>query len=347
MKKTILRLSIPLIILIAAGLYFFSLAGLFRKIDNRLDGKVWQQISIPGAEDITIAPKEQFAIISSDDRAARRDGKEVQGALYYADLKKEQLAPKVLTAGFDRPFFPHGISLLRLDSALYKIYAINHVGEQHSIEVFDLYGDSLVFVESLQHELIFSPNDLVVLDEKRFYFTNDHGYTKGLGKFFEEQLGLAVSNVVYFDGQDYQVVAEKIAYANGINFDEDKKLLYVASPRAFLVKVYEVQDDGSLIFRENIDCNTGVDNIEFDNSGKLWIGCHPNLLAFAAYAAGKKAMAPSEVITIDYRGKGDYDIDQIFMDDGQLVSASTVAAVDGQRVLIGNVMDDKLLVITY
>ena len=48
------------------------------------------------------------------------------------------------------------------------------------------------------------PNDLVIVDENRFYFTNDHRYTKGFGKLVEEYAGLAISNVVYFDGSDYQ-----------------------------------------------------------------------------------------------------------------------------------------------
>ena len=53
----------------------------------------------------------------------------------------------------------------------------------------------------------------------------------------------------------------------------------------------------------------GVDNIEIDADGILWVGGHPNLLRFKAYAQGKKETAPSEIIKIDYKGKGDFTVE--------------------------------------
>jgi arylesterase/paraoxonase len=223
--------------------------------------------------------------------------------------------------------------------------AINHTLTSHTIEVFKLNGQHLVHQKTLTHPSIVSPNDIVLIDENRFYFTNDHKYVKGLGRLAEDYGGLAVSNVVYFDGENYAEVADGIAYANGINYDTKRKLLYVASPRKFLVKVYAKNDDGSLDFIEDIDCKTGVDNIEFDTEGNLWIGAHPNLLHFAAYAKGKKEISPSEIIKINYRSKGDYTIEQIYMEDGSTMSASTVAAPFGDLILTGNVMDDNFLVL--
>jgi arylesterase/paraoxonase len=161
----------------------------------------------------------------------------------------------------------------------------------------------------------------------------------------EDYGGLAVSNVVFFDGENYTEVAKNIAYANGINYDAKRKLLFVASPRKFLVKVYTKNDDGTLNFIEDIDCDTGVDNIEFDTEDNLWIGAHPNLLRFAAYAKGNKETAPSEIIKIDYRSKGDHTIEQIYIEDGSTMSASTVAAPFGDLILTGNVMDDNFLVL--
>ena len=119
----------------------------------------------------------------------------------------------------------------------------------------------------------------------------------------------------------------------------------MASPRGFLVKVYQAKENGDLDFVENIDCGTGVDNIEFAPDGKLWIGCHPSLLTFAEYAKGNLEVSPSEIITIDYKGKGDYKIESVFMDDGNHMSAATVAPVYNNQIFVGNVMDDKFLVL--
>ncbi|MBE9488738.1 MAG: hypothetical protein IMY67_00470, partial [Bacteroidetes bacterium] len=136
-----------------------------------------------------------------------------------------------------------------------------------------------------------------------------------------------------------------IAYANGINFDAKRNLIFVASPRKFLVKVYSRNTDGSLEFIEDIPCGTGVDNIEFDSDGNLWIGAHPNLLKFAAYAKGKEAMSPSEIIKIAYKGKNDYTVEKIFVNDGTAMSSSSVAAPFKDLILTGNVMDNKFLIL--
>jgi len=115
----------------------------------------------------------------------------------------------------------------------YHIMAINHTSAGHSIEVFELSGKELTYKRTLTDPAIVSPNDLVLLDEVRFYFTNDHGFTKGIGRLLEDYAGLAMSNVVYFDGTEYREVADGIAYANGINYDKKRNLIFVASTRGF------------------------------------------------------------------------------------------------------------------
>lgn len=342
MKKTLLILGVVILALGAFVFYIFYSTGFFREIEPS-DARVDMLVKLPGVEDIEVSYEEDFMIFSSDDRAARRYRRPRQSGLYLFDFKNSKY--KELTEQLNFAFFPHGITMHRLDSAVYRIWAINHAYRKHFIEVFDLYGDSLVHREQLQHPSMVSPNDIVALDAERFYFTNDHRFTSGTGLLAENYLGLALSNVIYFDGESYREVADGIAYANGINFDSKKNLLFVASPRDFLVKVYEKRPEGTLDFVENIDCHTGVDNIEIDTSGTLWIGCHPDLLHFTRYAAGKEKHAPSEIITIDYRSEGDYEVRAIFEDDGTLISASTVAIPMRFRIFIGSVMDNKVLVI--
>jgi len=187
----------------------------------------------------------------------------------------------------------------------------------------------------------------VLLDEERFYVTNDHGYEEGFGRLVEEYGNLAVSNVLYFDGQDYSEAAGGISFANGINIDREKNLVFVASPRRFQVKVFQPNDDGTLEFIEDIPCGTGVDNIEFDEDGNLWIGAHPDLLHFAAYAKQKKEISPSEVLKISYRGTGDYTVESMYMNDGSGLSATSVACPFGDLIFAGTVKDDKMLILKH
>jgi len=343
--KLFKRIAIVVLLLVLAFIVNLVLTtGYFRTIENKFEGELIQKIALKGAEDITVSHIDSFALISSTARKFVPNTDEEHGGLYYLDLKNTTYTPIHLTAGFKKPFAPHGIAMLKTDST-YTIVAINHTPTGHSLEVFNLTDKKLVHQKTLVHSSIVSPNDIVLIDENRFYFTNDHKYPKGFGRLLEDYGGLAVSNVVYFDGENYTEVDNGIAYANGINYDAKRKLLYVASPRDFLVKVYAINDDGSLNFIEDIDCDTGVDNIEFDTEGKLWIGAHPNLLRFAAYANGKKETSPSEIININYRSKGDYTIEQIYVEDGSTMSASTVAAPFGKLILTGNVMDDSFLVL--
>jgi len=227
----------------------------------------------------------------------------------------------------------------------HRVMVVNHTSSGHSLEIFRLHDEVLIFEKTLTDDTMVSPNDVVMIDEKRFYFTNDHKYPKGLGRFLEDYAGLSISNVIYFDGNSYKEVASGIAYANGINYDAERNLIFVASPRKFIIKVYSRNDDGSLKFIEDIDCGTGVDNIEFDLDGNLWVGAHPNLLGFASYAKGNKATAPSEIIKINYRGTDDYTIESIYVNDGTEMSASTVAAPFQDIILSGNVMDAHFLVL--
>jgi len=343
--KFLKRIVVVVLLLVLAFVAnIFITTGYFRTIENKFEGDILKKIKISGAEDITISQIDSFAIISATDRKAIPRTQDEEGGLYYLDLKKPTYKPIHLTEDFKGEFAPHGISMLKIDST-YTIMAVNHILTGHAIEVFKLNSKNLVHQRTLTHPSIVSPNDIVLIDENRFYVTNDHKYPTGFGRLLEDYGGLAVSNVVYFDGENYTEVANGIAYANGINYDTKRKLLFVASPRSFLVKVYARNDDGSLNFIEDIDCNTGVDNIEFDTEGNLWIGAHPNLLRFAAYAKGSKETSPSEIIKINYRSKGDYSIEQIYIEDGSAMSAATVAAPFGNLILTGNVMDASFLVL--
>ena len=345
MKKSIKGTSILLLALMGYVFYIFYSTGYFRTVDNAFAGTIVQKVKLPGVEDMQIAYEGAFMLLSSDDRASRRDGNPKQGHLYYLNLTKPSFAPIKLTADLKIPFFPHGISMVRMAEHTYRVYAVNHVADKHSIEVFDLRNERLTHLRTLEDASMISPNDIVAVDGERFYFTNDHGFTKGLGKLGEEYLGWAASNVVYYDRQGYRQVADGIAYANGINLDRERGLLFVASPRDFLVKVYEVTANGALDFIEDVACGTGVDNIEFAPDGKLWIGCHPSLLAFTAYAKGNAPITPSEIITLDYKSKGNYSLETVFLDDGKHMSSSSVATVYKDHIFVGNVMDDHFLIL--
>lgn len=350
MKKFLLIAGIVVLLLAAFVLHTFLSTGYFRKITDSPLPQGAEKIYLPGVEDIAISYEDKFLVLSSDDRASRRDairaGKQPsqQGGLYFVDLTRTPYEPILLTGNIGREFNPHGISLLRLDSGRYKLWVINHVAGQHSIETFYLYGDSLVADQVITSSELISPNDITAVSEHTFYVTNDHGTTSKLGRLAEDYLGVAKANVVYYDGATFRTVASSIAYANGINSSNDRQYMYVAASRSFKVHVYSIETNGDLKHVQDIDAGTGVDNIEVDQQDNLWIGCHPNLLTFAAYAGGKKEYSPSEVIRIAPQN-GAYVTQSLYVENGQGVSAASVAIPFEGKVFIGNVMDKHVLVI--
>ena len=341
-KKKVLLSIFVLLILFVINIFWST--GFFRTIENKFEGKILKKVNLTGAEDISISKIDSFAIISSTNRKSFPNTEQETGGLYFLDLKNKNYDPIHLTKNFIKPFAPHGISIFKKDSVNF-IAVINHTKEGEFIEIFELFGTKFTHKKTLEHELIYSPNDIVLLDDNRFYFTNDHKYKGGIKRLAEDYLGLAISNVIYFDGMNYIEVANKIVYANGINFDANRNLVFIASVRGFLVKVYQQNEDHSLAFIENIYCNTGVDNIEFDSENNLWIGAHPSLLHFNFYANNNKEISPSEIIKINYIEKGNYSIEQIYIEDGNTMSGSSVAAPFGNLILTGNVMDEHFLIL--
>ncbi len=92
----------------------------------------------------------------------------------------------------------------------------------------------------------------------------------------EDYLKLRRSNVVFYDGSRFSEAASGIGYANGVNVSPDGKTIYLCAVTELALHVYDRDPaSGKLLLREKIKLGTGVDNIEKDEAGGLWIGAHP------------------------------------------------------------------------
>ena len=320
-------------------------AGQFKTIIQHYEGTCIRVAGLPGPEDITIHPRTGIAFISSDDRRATKAGAPVQGAIYALDLTEKDPAPKKLTAGFDKEFHPHGISLYLDGTGKAFLFVINHTKEGSFVEIFEYVGGALVHRESIGHPLMFSPNDLVAVGVRSFYATNDHGFTSSSWRMLEDFLPLKRSYVMYYDGKDMRVVAKGFGYANGISVSADGKILYLAATLDKAIHVF-TRDiaSGSLSPAYDIDVGTGPDNIELDTTGALYVACHPKMLEFLAHSKDKGKSSPSQILRITAKDKGDYIIDEIYLNDGKQISAASVATPINGGFLVGQVFEDHVLI---
>lgn len=346
LKKATITVLILVAILAGLGAKTFYDAGEFKEIKPHFNGQVNTMSGVLSSEDITIHPPTAMAFISSDDRRAHWAGnsRARQGAVYGFDLNSVNTRLVNLTANFSKELNPHGIGWWMAKNGDLSVFVVNHSRDGHLVEIFDYRGDKLVHRRSVTGALMHSPNDVLPVGPDTFYVTNDHGNSSRFGRMAEEYLQLARSYVLYYDGKNFRKVVEGLAYANGINMSPDGQTVYVAATVGQKIYVYDRdRSNGDLSLRNTIEAGTGVDNIEIDQKGDLWIGCHPKLLTFVKYSKAPGVLSPSQVIQVEKRTSGSYEVKEIYLNNGQLMSGSSVAAVFKDTLLIGSVFDERFL----
>ncbi len=341
-----ITIALGLLVILVAGwvVYLYWSAGQFKTIEPHFTGRCKAVGGVMGPEDITIHPRTRVAYVSSCDRRALQAGRPGRGAIYAYDLKADAAEPVNLTPDADPDFRPHGIGLYIGQAGREVLFVVNHQGGDHGVEVFDLKDGALMYRETLTSPMIVSPNDVVGVGSRAFYVTNDHRYPTGWKRKMEDYLQLPLSNVLYYDGAEFVEAASGIGYANGINVSPDGRSIYVCSITEGALHVFDREPaSGRLEPREKIDLDTGADNIEVDSEGGLWIGAHPQLLTTAKHFEDNWTLSPSQVLHLTPREGGGYDVEEVYLNKGEEISASTVAAVHGNRLLIGAVFDSKFL----
>ena len=344
LKKILLAV---IVLVLAAGGWFVHLLwsdGQFKTLQPHYAGECTPITGVVGPEDITIHPVTGVAYISASDRRAVIQGKPARGAIYAYDLNS--LTPELirLTVNAGDDFDPHGISLYAGPGGQDSLFVINHADNRHRIEIYDLRDGQVIHRKTITGSMLISPNDILAVGPDQFYVSNDHRYTTGLMQVLENYLQLKLSNVVYYDGSRFLEVASGIGYANGINVSADGKILYLSAVTEGALHIYNRDiASGKLAHREKLDLGTGVDNIEIDAGGGLWIGAHPQLLTFIQHAQDPAKLSPSQILHLKPKAGGGYDIKEVYLNLGEEISASSVGAVYKNRMLVGAVFDAKFL----
>ncbi len=344
MKKKTFIIALPLVLILGWVFQLLWSAGQFKTISPYFKGTCRQVKGVVGGEDITIHPKTNIAYISACDRRSVENGGPGKGAVYAYDLNQASPEPVLLTNGPGKDFQPHGLSLYVGPEGRASLFVVNHGDGQDAVEVFDLISGKLSHRKTITGPLLLSPNDLVAVGHDRFYVTNDHGWYTPVKKALEEYLKLRLSNILYFDGNAFSKVAGGIGYANGINVSPDGKKLYVAGVTEKALHYYDRNiEKGSLTLRGTIPLESGPDNIEIDSKGGLWVAAHPQLLHFVSHSKDPEKLSPSQVLHLTFTGDDTWEIEEVFLNKGDLLSGSAVGAVSGNRLLIGPVFDPCFL----
>lgn len=335
---------------------------------------------IPGAEDIAIDHHNRVAYVSSTDRRAWLNGDKPTlpdgrvGHVFRIDLtttpaRVDDVTPA--TNDVAQPFRPHGVGLLPRTDGSAVLFVINHTDKDagaSTIERLELPANpaGAAPLRGLgrigpSRELV-SPNDVAPVDETRFYVTNEHGVGPGLEQTLRDLFGFNNGNLLFFDGNDFQSVADPLPWANGVALrgatsgpgDRDGQL-FVASTSGGTISTFAWRDGrhpATPASDAPIALGGGPDNIDVDPHGTVFVAVHPDLLRFAFY--GKRwfgvTTAPSSIVRIDNAGTTRAKATRIYRADGvetnpnEIAAASVGAAyADGKKLLLGGVFTNRVL----
>jgi len=305
--------------------------------------------SPPGPEDLVIDHERGMAFVAATDRRAINAGAEnVRGGIYVIDLKGDPSAwtLRPVTAHVPASFQPHGLGLYEDGAGKRTLAVVNHTGDIDSVELFDVADDGILSHRAtVRDREMFALNDVQPVGHSAFYATNDHGSASAFWNALSDVLMLSPASLVYFDGTSVREVADDLGYANGVNLSPDGKTVYVAQTSGMALNIYDRNiETGDLTPVDFVALGTGLDNVDVAPDGTLLIGAHPKLVDFTNHAADEKNLSPSQVVRLIPREGGGGVADTVYLNLGDQLSGSSVAATYGDVMLVSGVFDPKILV---
>ncbi len=354
--------ALVVVALVAIVLFdFLRHGGQFKTLEPHFAGSCKAVPMSASAEDIQIDRARGLAYLSYLDRRGQVEGKPVLGTVMLLDLNQPEARPRPALATDPPQFRPHGMSLYRAGDGSQRLFVISHPpGAGHVVEIFEQsVTGAFTPVRSVRDPLLLDPNAIVAAGPEQFYVANDSGATNAFEKATELLFRRGLSKVVYFDGRTMRVAASGLKSASGIAMSPDGSRIYVAETAGNRVSVFERNAaSGDLRLVEHVDLGSAADNINVDADGSVWIAAHAKVLALGLHFGDASRPAPTQLfrLRLDSNGadatgattqvadaKRNSRLTEIYLDNGQAISAGSVGAVFKEQLLIGSITERKIL----
>jgi arylesterase/paraoxonase len=352
LRPALIGLGILGLALLLLAIDVARFAGEFHEFEARFPGRC-STIALGGsAEDVQVDRERGVAYLSILDRAAGPPSADVTGSVMLLDLNLAEPAPRAALA-FDPPnFHPHGLSLLRRAGEPLRLFAISHWPDgSHSVEVTEQSGGAFFPKQTIRDPALVNPNALVAVGPREFYLVNSTDAAPGSSRLREFLLRQGRGSLVYFDGHKAHVLEQGLGFPAGIAASPDGTRLYVGEGLHKQLRIYSRDPStGTLKLEEIVDLGTAPDNLNVDDDGVVWIAAHPKLFAFVRHAGEPARRAPTQVLRFDPRqpkpaaGENDSRLIQVYGNDGAEISAGSVGARWRSELIIGAVLDPKVLI---
>jgi arylesterase / paraoxonase len=290
--------------------------------------------------------------ISSDDRRALGKGLPKRGAIYVMPIRgAEAISARIdATKGIPAAFHPHGISRFVDGAGKTTIMVVNHPKgfldyTGTTVEIYDAQPDnSLTHRRTVIVAGLTRINDIVATGPDSFYATSESDLVQGS---LAESLSIVTDGdrtgaIWYFDGTAGKKLESGIGFANSLALTKDGRTLYASGVTSRAVFIYDRDPaTNSLKRRDAAFVGTGVDNLDVEDDGRLWIAAHPKLLSFVQHANNAAKTSPSQVIILEPATNGQGGkVDQVYLKDGtDGFSGASIAVRDGDVMVLGSVFE--------
>lgn len=339
-RRLLIGLGVVIAVIGAFTVEFLAFGGQFRTVTPRTPGPCDTLALDASAEDIQIDRNRSIAYLSALDRRALVRGEDVRGTVLQLDLSSGSLQPRPALASAPENFRPHGMALYQMGDGKQRLFVISHPpAEAHIVEIFEQGTDGLFsHIGSIRDPLLQSPNAIVAVGPQQFYVANDKGASGPLERLFEAAFRSGMSRIVYYDGQTMRIAAEGLKSAVGLGLSPDGLRIAVAETLGKRVTLYTRDPaSGALTLASRVDLDGAPDNINVDADGALWIAVHARLLDLIRHFGDADHPAPTTVLR-----HMDGLTELVYAEDGSALSAGSVGAVFGGRLLMGSITDPEL-----
>jgi len=269
------------------------------------------------------------------------------GKIYLYDVKTPEKRPRnLLITGakfYPAIFRPAGLSVWETAEKTF-VYAVNTYNSEIYVFELNIEKKSLTFIKSLSHPWLTNPNNIILVDDAKFYVTNFFSFSTSFMANVELALQLPLGSVFYYDGKEFVEVLNHLKGPNGVAISPNKEYLYVALHVSEQLRVYKINDPKNLTQVMQISIPSGLDNVNCDEEGRLWIGAQQILIQTLFHLHDPITwIAPSQVLKVSFDADHKtFAIEEVYSDDGNLLRASTVATVYKKTLLIGTLYDKAM-----
>ncbi|KAJ1968411.1 hypothetical protein IWQ62_001264 [Dispira parvispora] len=274
--------------------------------------------------------------------------------IYLYNLKTDTSHPLTLV-GFDSELNTLGISVVDSSEKPGKLVVmlVNRSTKPGRVEIFEYQlpdptqastdqtlSNTLEHRETVHHSLLTHPNGLYAVSDQAFYVSNDCHYHSGLMQKLEMFTQRPWSNVV-FRNEDgiIRQAARGLVFANGIVFNHDHSLAFIASSTTGTVGVYRVTPAGTLHLSETISLDFMPDNLTLDPvHGHIYVTGVVKFLEATKFlkapsldtttkAGFKVARIVNNTASNRFLGVN-FAYETVLVDSGKVLPLGSVAAVD-------------------